>query len=121
MRITVPISIDIDMRDVFENMDLSQQWDLLQYVWDEIRKSGGEEDWTSFYEENGISPRRGGEPFVCPKCGSEETNSLDLNLSVSEDSGQQIAIQIYYCLDCGAKWKDYYTHSKTEISTDAEE
>jgi hypothetical protein len=46
------ISIDID--EVLKNLNRSDQWDLLQLLWNELLENGMEQDWDSFYSDNNI-------------------------------------------------------------------
>lgn len=52
--------IEIDIEDAIRDMGLSNRWDLLQLLWDDLERNGCNEAWQHFFDENGIAKRNAG-------------------------------------------------------------
>jgi hypothetical protein len=111
------MTMDVDVRDLLEQMDISSRWDLLQYIWDDIQKEANKLDWESFYKENHTRPLTKQKPFTCPKCGSSkiEGRSVEANEPHDNPYNVQQAEQKCYCTVCGSEWIDRYTRTEVEI------
>jgi hypothetical protein len=51
------VKIIVDISEILTSMDITDKWYLLDKLWDELKATGKDTDWNSFYDDNNIKDK----------------------------------------------------------------
>ena len=48
------VAVEVNLEEEVQKLPIYEQWEMLQILWDLVKKNGNKIDWEFFYKDNNI-------------------------------------------------------------------